>query len=74
MKRGKAEMGIRKEKLCKSAEFALLFALSFVITAILPPSASAREFVIQNESANMPIINGTAGSISMAPGFGKGEA
>ena len=48
----------------------LLFAaLTSILAIALSLNASAKEFVIQNESVNMFVVNGSTGNILLNPNF-----
>ncbi len=57
---------MNNKKLISAFAFSLAMLLLF-----LPLSASAKEFVIQNESVNMFVVNGTSGYTILNPNFGK---
>lgn len=57
----------------KSIKNMLLFAILVVLTAIVLSNNaySARDFIVENRTAALFIVNGTTGNIIMAPSFGN---
>src|SRR3989338_10107171 len=50
--------------------FVLALAASLFSLSLLPPAFAAKDFIVENRTSPLFIVNGTTGNIAMAPYFG----